>query len=269
MIPVVIIVYNIIAILAFTYQIQWKGIKKEEDMNSNILKATLMSLILSATALTNVANAGLITGVTIEDVSSELTANFDRAADMTIDGSGGVLLTSLTGTHGNIPDGTMWLSSGTCCGNVNDPHVTNNDGQLAHIVWDLGAVYDISRFNVWNYNERNGSYTERGVNFVGITTSLTNNLAGLSISDGSLLGNFNFAEATGLNSYTGELLNNAFTGRYVRFDIFTNHGGDNNFAGLSEIRFDGTLATVPEPSTLAIFALGLMGLTARRLKKKS
>jgi hypothetical protein len=214
-------------------------------------------------------NATVITGVTIADVSSELTSIYSRAATMTIDGSGGVSLNSLTGAHNNLPDGGMWLSSGTCCGNVDEPHVTAADGQLAHIVWDLGAVYDISRFNVWNYNEINGTFTQRGANSVGITTSIAGNLSGLSNSVGSLLGNFNFTEATGLNSYTGEMFNSAFTGRYVRFDIITNHGGDYNFAGLSEIRFDGTLAVVPEPSTLAIFALGLMGLASRRFKKQS
>ena len=233
-------------------------------MNNKFLKAGIAGLVLAVSGL---ANATVITGVTIEDVSSELTASFNRPATMTIDGSGGVALSSLTGTHDNLPDAGMWLSSGTCCGNVNDPHVTAKDGQLAHIVWDLGAIYDVSRFNLWNYNERNGLFTERGANSVGITTSIADNLSGFSNSAGSLLGNFNFAEATGLNSYTGEMVNSAFTGRYVRFDIFTNHGGDNNFAGLSEIRFDGTLAVVPEPSTLAIFALGLMGLASRRFKK--
>jgi hypothetical protein len=229
----------------------------------------IAGLILAASCFVNIGHAGLITGVTVEDVSSELTANFNRAATMTIDGSGGVLLNSFTGMHGFGPDGSMWLSSGTCCGNVNDPHVTANDGQLAHIVWDLGAIYDVSRFNVWNYNEQTRGLTSRGANLVGITTSLADNLAGLNTNDGSLLGNFNFAKATGLNTYTGEIHNNAFTARYVRFDIYTSHGGDNSFAGLSEIRFDGALASVPEPSTLAIFALGMIGLASRRFKKKS
>jgi len=229
----------------------------------------IAGLILAASSFVNVGHAGLITGVTVEDVSSELTASFNRAATMTIDGSGGVALNSFTGEHGFAPDGSMWLSSGTCCGNVNDPHVTANDGQLAHIVWDLGAVYDVSKFNVWNYNEQTRGLTTRGANLVGITTSLAANLAGLSTSDGSLLGNFNFAKATGLNDYTGQLHNNAFTARYVRFDIYSSHGGDNSFAGLSEIRFDGTLTSVPEPSTLAIFALGMIGLASRRFKKQA
>jgi hypothetical protein len=40
--------------------------------------------------------------------------------------------------------------------------------------------------------------------------------------------------------------------------------------GLSEVHFGGVAATqVPEPSTLAIFALGLMGLVSRRFKKQA
>ena len=34
-------------------------------------------------------------------------------------------------------------------------------------------------------------------------------------------------------------------------------------------QLNGTIASVPEPSTLAIFALGMMGLASRRLKKQS
>lgn len=50
--------------------------------------------------------------------------------------------------------------------------------------------------------------------------------------------------------------------RLVRFNITSNHGGDNNFVGLSEVRFDGT--QVPEPSAGILALIGLAGCLRRR-----
>lgn len=240
---------------------------------------------MRAIALTLTAAAGLlwsgaspaeavITGVTIEDVSSELSVSFNRLASMTIDGSGGVPVGSFTGNHTAFPpDGNMWLSADNgCCGQPADPHVAAGDGRLAHIVWDLGAVYNVSSFRIWNYNENPPDLDARGSDRVEIRTSATSNLAGLALAGTPLTDpsdldtSFNLMQAPGV-AYGGELFNAPFTGRYVRMDIYTNHGGDNMFAGLSEIRFEGELfVPVPEPATAALGLLGLgaLGMVARR-----
>ena len=170
-----------------------------------------------------------VTGVT---VSSELAGGFDRIGDYLVDGSG-----LSDGQHGTIPDGSMWLSGGTCCGSVEDldPSIT----------FDLGAVYTISSIHVWNYNESTGGgLTERGVNEVsieyGTTAALGETVAGIT--------NFTQAPEPVVATYAGEVFDAfpPFTARFIKFDINSSHGGDNAFYGLSEVQFDGVLGTLED-----------------------
>jgi hypothetical protein len=197
---------------------------------------------------TNVASAQIINiapgNVT---ASSEIPPNFTRFDDYIVDGSG---LTG--GTHVNgPPDGTMWLSTGSSFGGDDlDPSVT----------FDLGAIYTVTSFQVWNYNELAGStdLTGRGVNAVtveyGLTATLGSTVPGIT----------NFARADATSTYTGEVFNGfaPFNARYIKFDIDSNHGGDNNFYGLSEVQFSGTV--VPEPSAVVLLSLGAIALFCRR-----
>jgi len=60
-------------------------------------------------------------------------------------------------------------------------------------------------------------------------------------------------------------------GHYETF-VYNNGNFDtstNNFAGFVMIKDDTQTNSVPEPSTLAIFALGMIGLASRRFKKQS
>jgi len=155
-----------------------------------------------------------VTGVT---VSSDIGPTRDRVDDHIVDCSG---LTAAQ--HSSVPDGNMWLSSGIEYGGQDsDPSVT----------FDLGAVYTISRFHVWNYNQ--AGYTTRGINSVsieyGTTASLGSTVAGIT----------NFAQATGADGYTGEEFDmfTPFSARYIKFDINSNHGDVRLFYGLSEVRF--------------------------------
>ncbi|MGD1978361.1 MAG: PEP-CTERM sorting domain-containing protein [Akkermansiaceae bacterium] len=172
------------------------------------------------------------------------TTSFNRADDYIVDGSG---LTGLQHTGAVEPN--MWLSSGTSFGGDDpDPRVT----------FDLGAVYLISQIQVWNYNENPPNLTGRGVNAVtinfGTTPALGSTVPGIT----------NFAQASGLETYTGEVFNafTPFTARYIEFDIDSNHGGDNNFYGLSEVQFDGVV--IPEPSSVLLGGIALLGLLKRR-----
>jgi hypothetical protein len=65
--------------------------------------------------------------------------------------------------------------------------------------------------------------------------------------------------------------NSAF--RYIQFHADSSSSANGNPSyedyGLNEIRVFEVTTTVPEPSILAIFALGIMGLASRRFKKKS
>ncbi|NJO72266.1 MAG: PEP-CTERM sorting domain-containing protein [Oscillatoriales cyanobacterium RM1_1_9] len=90
---------------------------------------------------------------------------------------------------------------------------------------------------------------------------------------GTSLGIFNLAQAPGLNNIDfSQLINVDGFGRFVTFDIISNHNGanynlggptiDNAFVGLSEVRFQ---AVVPEPtSALLLAGMGSMLLLRRR-----
>jgi hypothetical protein len=205
--------------------------------------AGICVLAATATGLTQSADAADITVASVT-ASTEIPPNFDRKAAYLIDGSG------LTGNqHTGAVEPNMWLSQGTNFG---------GDDLDPFVLFDLGDVYTINSIQVWNYNENPPNLTGRGVNAVsveyGTTAALGSTVAGIT----------NFAQANGLNTYTGETFNafTPFNARYIKFDIDSNHGGDNNFYGLSEVKFDGT--PVPEPSSLALLALGGLAIMRRR-----
>ncbi len=153
----------------------------------------------------------------------------------TVDGSG----LSNTGTVGNNPGTTMWLSNGET-----SPTIT----------WDLGISYSLSGLQLWNYNEipgggNNPFYPARGIQTADVLVS-----SNPSFTNAINLGTMTFNEATGQTTYAGSSYNlpSSATGRYVRFTSTTNFSNMPNignigpYTGLSEIRFQGT----PTPVTL-------------------
>ena len=164
-----------------------------------------------------------------------------------------------SGAHDRTAD-NMWLSSGTDFGGI-DPNPS--------VLFDLGAVYTINSFHVWNYNEAvlraSGSVrtnlTNRGVNGVSVEY-------GTTVALGSTVTEItNFAQANALATYAGENFNGftSFNARYIKFDINSNHGDANSFYGLSEVQFDGI--AIPEPSSAALLlGLGSIALVLRRRK---
>lgn len=157
-------------------------------------------------------------GTTVAAFSSQLGTPYARLAAHVTNGTG------LTNSqHGTTPEGTMWLSNGV--------FTTPNDPLPAEITFDLGAAVDLAGFQVWNYNEA-GGLTTRGSNQVVVQTAPT---AGGTFTTVATL---NFRKATGAVSDSGEHFDLATTGvRQVKFIINSNHGGDNQFAGLSEVKF--------------------------------
>lgn len=197
----------------------------------NTVKGVCAAALLAGLA-TLPANASIsIDPTTGVYVSSEFTPGAGRLGDYLVDGSG---LTA--DQHNTLPDGFMWH--------------TNLEVATGWVLFDLGAVYQVNSIDVWNHNSSIGSNeTRRGVNDVTVkygtalygstNTATANTVAGIT----------NFAEATGLATYTGQTFNAfaPFTAQFIAFEIDSNHAGD-NFVGLSEVQFSGTLvsaSTVP------------------------
>ena len=214
------------------------------------MKKTSLLAVATVIASTNFASAAFISiapgNVTASSEIATCCADRDPADIVNFSGRTGTA--GAGGTH-NVTPGNMWLSTGNGFGGVDpDPWVQ----------FDLGAVYTINSFHVWNYNEVQPNFPDRGVNAVSVQYGTTPAL-------GSTVGGItNFARATGLNDYTGETFNTftPFNARYIKFDIDSNHGDGATFYGLSEVEFDGVL--VPEPSAFALFGLAGLGLLLRR-----
>jgi hypothetical protein len=186
------------------------------------------------------------TATSIAGFSSQLGGNFTRFAINAINNSG---LTG--GRHSVVPDGTMWLSNGIFNGGT--------DTLPADITFDLGSLVHLTSFHVWNYNEATNGLMTRGANLVEILTA--QDAAGPFTSAGT----FRFFKASGMTTEAGQHFEfDQLNVRYVRFNILSSHGGDNEFAGLSEVKFykEGTPSSTPIPYREKIATLFNTGIAA-------
>jgi hypothetical protein len=180
--------------------------------------------------------------------SSELVQSFNRRALYLVNGAG------LSGTvHTTSPDGAMWLTTGGgCCGGTPptdfDPEVT----------FDLGAVYDVATMRVWNYNE-GGGLTSRGAATVDIYVAGEDGLFDLHQQNVAL------TQAPGTTSDFNQAIDlEGIRARYVKLSITGTHGADNNFAGLSEVQFDGNFVSRADiPATIHQVSSELAGFGDR------
>jgi choice-of-anchor A domain-containing protein len=155
---------------------------------------------------------------------------------------------------------TQYLTGSGKNGQDNDLHVFNLDASSLQFSDYLLSEVDMGDTVLFNIAGKTIS-TSWG-NFGGSDNSLSN------MSDSIL---FNFYEAESLD------INAALYGSVLapKADITAPHGviwGQviaNSWVGNAQINdnpFDGDSVDVPEPSTIAIFALGMIGLASRRFK---
>lgn len=219
-----------------------------------------MKHALAVLAATNMAAfAQVIPGVTLDSFSSQISV-VDRLAINTLDaggltGGGGLS----TDTHGaNAND--MWLTAGSIVG-------LGGIDYNPTITFNLGGLYDVNTLRIWNFNET--GFTKHGANQISVS-------AGATLATLTQLQTINVAQAGGTGAEAAQDFASVFTGvQFIRFTIDSNWDGDDfvtdtfapegsaeQFAGLSEVRFEG--AVVPEPGTLSLMAVMGAALLARR-----
>jgi hypothetical protein len=208
-------------------------------MNIKMLKMAFAGLALG---ISGFANAALISVAT--------QAEFDVAGD--------------------IAQVTNWDSYGSGFERVASPFLVGN---LTFIAGGSNVIGGIS-----DYRFARSLFSDN--NILGTTMNIANTFNLLAFNAGNFLlnGNALFEITTNVSSYSFiRNVNSYASGGTLSFFGIQATGGEyftslswsgDNATGLTDIQL-GTAAEVPEPSTLAIFALGLMGLASRRFMKKS
>ena len=207
-------------------------------------------LLIAGAILTPSLFGGVIA---VSDVTA--TSSWGSMPAVDIINGNGLDTSSIPPVHSSLPlNWYYWESQPFLC----------NPTCSVGLTFDLGSVYTVDSFRVWNFNYVNqaGPYTGRGVRNVSISTSVD------GASYGSALP-FEFAQAPGTDTYTGEL----FSGlgwtdtRYIKFDIGSYWGGGDSagHVGLSEIQFYSD--AVPEPSTALLLCAAALPLLLRKAKK--
>lgn len=207
-------------------------------MKTFVFKAFLAAVVLAASAMS--AQAGLIVGAQSAVSSSRWSSTYDIGN--TIDQSG--LSTKYVS---GVTDFNDYFSGDP----RHDVIATNewfakNKKRKAWIIFDLGAVYDLTQLAIWNEESWGGKYFK------------------LSFSnDGLKFGDKIKKQLLSDNPYSSDYSADIFSfdvvsARYVRLDLFKCRG---QACSLGEVAF-GTAAikAVSEPAALALLALGLFGL---------
>jgi len=106
-------------------------------------------------------------------------------------------------------------------------------------------------------------------NLLGTPGSVMNEYSGFV--DSNIIWNYN--STLGLNAAIGNTVDMTFTlfGNFnsANLELLSGSFGYNNIQNIrASYTFGNNYNAVPEPSTLAIFALGIMGLASRRFKKQ-
>jgi len=246
-------------------------------MKFKFLNATLASSILSISSLVSVANAGLITN---GDFSTGDFTGWDVGITPTVADGGRPYSIDTSGDGWDIRGTTLYATNGFDGGAILNgvpDYEADLDFYLQQDFSFSGNV--ISAFLSFEFDitggpsfvaSRSGAPTEDRVFDVSFLDSLgidlgsvyTYTVAGTTV-DSNPRQFINLDVTSFFNNNSGNNFKLSFNENIPQY--FT---GGGSFQ-IDNIDLNIVTADVPEPSTLAIFALGMMGLASRRFKKQS
>lgn len=208
-------------------------------MNYKFLKPLLVGLFLSVSSL---ANAGLITASTDSALAGATILDFDSE----VDGSfisrmfNGEVTISTTGQALRLDNqfaGIYGMQNKSIKSQNGQNYIFDFSNTISAFGWDWGAA-DLS----------------------GWVISLLD-------SNSQLIASYSIPRQTNANGYADFY---GASGQNISRVIMENTN-NNDYAMIDNFSYvtssSGTAASVPEPSSLVIFALGMMGLVSRQLKK--
>lgn len=210
-------------------------------MKNKSLMAYLASLVLSISCLVNVANAGLIAfndRISFENYLSGISV--DNLT--TMNSQGGVV--SETFADFTVTGRMYECLNGSGCQATLPYNNMAGDYMWTYNTVNFGFTNAIVGFGI-DFN----SFT--AINFGSSFIATLNGISSLSSKTGGFFG---------IASDNGTTFSNVSFAKNLSFGLFDN------------VTYASALAqpsSVPEPSTLAIFALGFIGLVSRRFKKQS
>jgi len=252
----------------------------EYQMNIRFLKKLIVGLVFSVSAISSIANAGLIdrgNGMIYDDVMDitwlqdanyAQTSGYDADGKMTWNESmewaaqltfGGYDDWRLTKIYDMNNDGCNNGFTGTDCGyNVLTSYTELTNGNV--FFSELAYMYYENLSNLAYYDESgNGpqiGWDTLNANFV---DSLTNEIVGFANINSKV-----HWSGTEYVDDTNYAMNFAFSSGFQAFDQKISNW---NAWAVRDGDVGGASVSVSEPSTFAILAIGLLGLVARRIKK--
>jgi hypothetical protein len=235
-------------------------------MNSKLLKSALVGLVLLTSFFVSVASAGLMPVGVMNDVEYDTVIN---------DWGWEVLYRDNYGACG-------WGTNGCAIDDI-FLNVDANDGIMFAGINDNLTTFDVLSAALWSdvstvtvrnqTNEANGSlwyFNGYSIGFTGLNSIITQNSADTTER----------SERTRLSWHASDISGSSSNNAAAYINSGWRSGSNTSLNGSSQ--FDRVIlinrninavsngqVKVPEPTTLAIFALGLMGLAVRRNKKRS
>lgn len=253
------VLLNTIRTISFSFK---ECITKENTMNIKMLKTALVGLVLSVSGF---ANAGLINLVTNGDFE---TGDFTSWSVQNLANGGcgaNSWVVNSTGTQGCSGNGVSLTSpiSGTFAA------FNTNDGPAGQLILSQQLTFGSNILSAsLSWLDQQDSHAERIFSIDLFDAGNTTLLGNLFTNSASLSPDLWVSHTEALDSTLIQSLAGTTVTLRLTNNIPVSFTGPSGF-GLDAVSFNVTTTDVPEPSTLAIFALGIMGLASRRFKKQS